>query len=195
MNCDEIQIKIDLELAKSCSEIGRDIKLHIESCEACGAYFEESVILQNVLSKQKFKILPTELDNITFDNIVAASEKSVKKTGFLDSIFSLRWAWIPAAVAAVLIMFSILPNSLNENQNLVSETNGSLTSDNEYWFNDSDEIEPEILMSLIGSGSSMETLAEELFYESEVDDLLGFLTDEEFDMLYDRLNYKNGSIG
>ncbi len=195
MDCNEVQKIIDMGFGENSGEIGFDIKSHIESCEICAAYFEESALLQNVLNKQKFEILPAELDDITFDNIVAALEKSVKKTGFVESVFSLSWAWIPAAAAAVFILFSILPNSLNITQTPFPETTGFLYSDNEYWFNDSDQIEPEILTSLISKDSSPEIIAEELLYEAEVDDLLGSLTEEELDMLYDRLNYKNGSVG
>lgn len=204
MKCKDFQKRIDLELSGSSLDIDSEIKSHIDSCEKCRLYYKEVVKLKEILNDQTFEVLPGELDDITFEKIAKSPRRETAKTGILESIFSLRWAWVPAAVAAIMVMFVVLPNVNNIDDSRIVDREFEFNIDpyiETYDFlkwNDDVVIESEeegtaIVSLLLSDNSDLETLADELILSSEIDDLIETLTDDEFEILYERLQNINGS--
>jgi len=195
MKCDDVQKRIDLELGDSSVDIDFALKSHIESCEKCGLYYKEIVRLREILNSQSFEALPGELDDITFEKIIQSPGPETGKASIFESIFSLRWAWVPAAVAAVIILFLVSPKVNNiENGELTAVQNES-TFLGDGIFVESDEEASALARSLISDDAEIELLADELIFGSEIDDLIETLTDDEFELLYERLGNINGSSG
>jgi hypothetical protein len=105
----------------------------------------------------------------------------------------LRWSWVPAAVAAVLLMLMVLPknNDVGNSDSQVVQNNTIYLGDGV--FVESEEQASALTASLVSDESELDLLADELIYESDVDDLLDSMTDEEFEILYERLKNINGS--
>ena len=187
MNCKDVQRQIDLELKKDSVDVGEAVKAHFETCPGCRNYYRRAVHLGNLLGRQKFEVLPGELDDLTFEKI-AASGRPEKKTGFLQSIFSIRWVWVPVAAAAIFIIFALFPGRVNHNTEI------KLID----WSPSYSTYVPEGLDSTVFSsfeniGDDLEIMEEVLLYDSDVDNLIESLTEEELDILYERLNSKSGS--
>lgn len=193
MKCEDVQKRIDLELSGSSLDIDSEIKLHIDSCEKCGLYYKEVVKLKEILSDQNFEVMPGELDDITFEKIIQSAKPETGKSGLFESIFSLRWAWVPAAVAAIIILFLVSPNI----NNLENGKSSIIQSDSTYLgdgiFIGSEQEASALARSLISADSELELLADELIFGSEIDDLIETLSDDEFEKLYERLGNINGS--
>lgn len=189
MKCKDLKKQIDLALKGDSLELEQSYKSHIDSCDDCREYYNQAVRLAGLLSSQKFEVLPGELDDITFEKI-ALSRKPEKKSGYLQNIFSIRWAWVPAA-AAILIIFALFPKSVNKNGP------DSEIDIIDWWSTFSTSV-PEgldstVLTGIVGSDTDLELLEDVIINNSEVDNLIESLSDEEFDILYERLNSKSGS--
>jgi hypothetical protein len=193
MKCHDIQKKIDLGLSDSSIDIDSRLRSHIESCRECGRYYKEISELREILNRQSFEVLPGELDGITLENIIRSEKPEIRKAGIFQSIFSLRWFWVPAAVAAVLLMLMVLPknNDVGNSDSQVVQNNTIYLGDGV--FVESEEQASALTASLVSDESELDLLADELIYESDVDDLLDSMTDEEFEILYERLKNINGS--
>ncbi len=193
MNCQDVQKRIDLELSGSSIAIDSALMSHIENCEKCGLYYKEIVQLREILKSQSFEVLPGELDDITFEKIIQSPAPATVKAGVFESIFSLRWAWVPAAVAAIIILFLVSPNI----NNLENGKSSIVQSDSTYLgdgiFIGSEQEASALARSLISDDSQLELLADELIFGSEIDDLIETLSDDEFEILYERLGNINGS--
>ncbi|UCE64889.1 MAG: hypothetical protein JSU85_08335 [Candidatus Zixiibacteriota bacterium] len=193
MKCEDVQKRIDLELTGSSLDFDSALKSHIESCEKCGLYYKEVIRLKGILSSQSFEVLPGELDDITFEKIIHSAKPESRGAGVFESIFSLRWVWAPAAAVAIIILFLVSPdiNNLENGKSL------SVQSDSTYLGNgifvESDEEASALAVSLISDNAEIELLADELIFGSEIDDLIETLTDDEFEILYERLGNTNGS--
>ncbi|UCC79626.1 MAG: hypothetical protein JSW64_15400 [Candidatus Zixiibacteriota bacterium] len=191
MKCEDFRKRIDLEFGGSSLEIDSALRSHIESCEKCGLYYKEILRLREILNSQDFEVLPGELDDITFDKIIQSPGREDVKAGILESIFSLRWAWVPAAVAAILVMFVIFPNRVNHDTE--TETVKIIDWSPPFSTYVPEELDSRVLSSFDNIEDDLELMEEVLLYDSGVDNLIESLSDEEFDILYERLNYKSGS--
>jgi len=191
MKCNEVREQIDLQLKCGSHDLEPAYKEHLDSCVDCREYYDQTAGLAELLNSQEFEILPGELDDLTFEKI-AASARPAKKSGYLRNIFSIRWAWIPAA-AAIFIMFTIFPGRVNHD-------NESGTVKIIDWSPSFSTYVPAGLDSTAFSSfniddNDLEILEEEILYNSDVDYIIESLTDEEFDILYERINSKGGSTG
>jgi len=195
MKCDEVREQIDLQLkcgSHDLEPVYPVYKEHLDSCEGCREYYDQAVRLAELLNSQKFEILPGELDDLTFEKIVA-SARPVKKSGYLRNIFSIRWAWVPAAAAAIFILFTVFPGRVNHD----TESGTVKIID---WSPPFSTYVPTGLDSTAFSSfniddNDLEILEEEILYNSDVDNIIESLTDEELDILYERINSKGGSTG
>jgi hypothetical protein len=143
-----------------------------------------------LLGSQKFEVYPGELNDITFERI-AADQYREKKAGYLQNIFSVRWAWIPVAAAAIFIMFFLFPGRVNHDA--TEETMEIIDWSPPFSTHVPEGFDSTTLAGIVGSGNDLELLEEVLLYNSDVENLIESLTDEEFDILYERLNSKSGS--
>ncbi len=191
MKCEDYRKRIDLNFGDSLLEIDSALRSHIESCEKCGLYYREIVQLREVLNSQSFEVLPGELDDITFERIIKSPGRETVKSGILESIFSLRWAWVPAAVAAIFIMFVIFPNRVNHDTE--TETVKIIDWSPPFSTYVPEGLDSTVLSSFDNIGDDLELMEEVLLYDNGVDNLIESLSDEEFDILYERLNSKSGS--
>lgn len=191
MKCEDYQKRIDLELSGSSLDIDSEIKSHIDSCEKCRLYYKEVVKLKEILNYQTFEVLPGELDDITFEKIAKSPRRETAKPGILESIFSLRWAWVPAAVAAIFIMFVIFPGRVDHDTE--SGTIKIIDWSPPFSTYVPEGLDSTVLSSFDNIEDDLELMEEVLLYDSGVDNLIESLSDEELDILYERLNSKSGS--
>jgi hypothetical protein len=195
MKCEDVQKRIELELSDSSIAIDSALMSHIEGCDKCGSYYKEIVRLREILNSQSFEVLPGELDDITFEKIIKSAKPETGKSSVFESIFSLRWAWVPAAVAAIVILFLVSPNINNLENGKSSTARSDSTYVGDGVFVESEQEASTLARSLISDDTEIELLAEELIFGSDVDDLIETLSDEEFEKLYESLGKINGSSG
>jgi len=192
MKCNNVKEQIDLRLKSGSHDLEPAYKEHIESCESCRQYYIQTVQLGELLSSQKFEVLPGELDDLTFEKIII-SARPVKRTGYFRNIFSIRWAWVPAAAAALFIMFTLFPGRVNHD--IESGTVKIIDWNFPFSTNVPAGLDSTAFSSFDIDDNDLELLEEELLYNSDVDNIVESLTDEEFDILYERINSKGGSTG
>lgn len=196
MNCREFRNKIDLKMGNGSFEIEADLMGHMQACESCRLYSEEISVLRDGLIRQRFEVIPGELDDITFENIAALSGKRREATrGIIPSIG--KWAWIPAAAAAIILIAVLIPNMIMTTDNGLTESEiyDPLDWAYEYDIIVSENLGSMVIASLVANETELDQLAEELLSESDFDELLESLTDEELGVLYERIDLINGSAG
>ena len=195
MNCDKVKKTIDSGLISSSVNLNPDVELHIRSCESCGRYYEKTVALQADLNNQSFEIKPGELDGITFDNIKSAVPTNIETQAEPKNSRVLRWIWIPAAVAAVLLVMFIVPNIIPNGEIEVVTYTNNLVLDDELDLALSDGFGSDIVSQLIEDENDLDLLSEELAYDNEINDLIESLTEEELEALDKKLNEFDRSSG
>ena len=195
MKCEKIKKIIDLSLVSGSIDLDSDIRVHIDSCESCRAYYDETLSLQADLSNQKFKVNPGELDGITFENITELADVSETEVTGTRARRSFKWLWAPAAVAAILFIVFIAPNIVpNGDIEIVTYTN-DLVLDNDVDLVLSDGLGSELISQLIEDENDLELLSEELAFDIELNTLLESLTDDELEALDKILNEYDRSSG
>jgi hypothetical protein len=106
-----------------------------------------------------------------------------------------RRAWVPAAAAVAIVALIFAPRILRgpggispvDQQFRNVETTDDLSSI------ESAEDLAYVVESLVDDDSEFDLVAEELMMESDYDDLIDYLSEEELDELYQRIETINGS--
>lgn len=199
MNCREFQEKIDLEFGAAALEIPSELKKHMHGCDSCSAYFSELSRLRESLNEQRFDILPGELDDIIFEKIAQSENSQPERRGLFETIFSgfRRWAWAPAAVIAMIIVLTIIPQFIDRNATIypLDESSGGVEIVDDYALIESYNDLAIVVVSLLEDDAELDWVAEELMLGMDYDELIDDLTDDELRALYDRIEMINGSAG
>jgi hypothetical protein len=195
MNCKAIQEKIDIEFRHGVSEISGDLKAHIENCPVCSSYLRELTGLDNILNRSHFEVRPGELDDLTFEKIVsiASGKKRIRETS--GRIFRLKWALIPAAAAAVIIIAMFIPRMTNTPTVATSNSIDyylPIDENLEETLASSDTLTNQFLLSMAGSSGDLDIVADELLSESDINDILSSLSASEMEALYQKLGNLKG---
>jgi hypothetical protein len=199
MNCREFQQKIDLEFGRGEIEMPSGLKKHLQSCDSCSAYLGTLSRLGEALSKQKFEVLPGELDDITFEKIAQSKRPYPEKRGLFETIFRgfPRWGWAPATAIAAIILLTIVPK-IGERISTIyqlDEPSGVTEIVDEYAGIESDDDLALVVISLLENDTDFVRAAEELMTDMEYDDVIDDLTDDELKALYDKIEIIEGSAG
>lgn len=199
MNCREFREKIDLEFNRGEVEVPSELKKHLQSCDSCSAYSGELARLRESLEKQRFEVLPGELDDITFEKIAQSKRPYPEKRGLFETIFRgfPRWGWAPAAVVAAIILFTIVPK-IGERISTIyqlDEPSGVTEIVDEYAEIESEDDLALVVVSLLENDTDFQWAAEELTTGMDYEDLIDDLTDDELRALYDRIEIIEGSAG
>jgi hypothetical protein len=194
MSCSEFQRQIDIGFKQSGFEISGELLEHIQSCESCSDYLRELETLQEALNQPRSKILPGELDDLTFDKIISPSPELEKVRHSIKIGWLSKWLLAPAVViaAVILIIMFVKPggNNVNEYSGMYIDPYSSFEMDNSIFSSDSLSIK--VLSSMAGNDATLDRVADELLYESNIDDMLGNLTPDELKALYDKLDNHKG---
>jgi hypothetical protein len=199
MNCREFQEKIDLEFSSGEVEMPSDLKKHLQSCDSCSAYSGELARLRESLERQKFEVLPGELDEITFEKIAQSKRPYPEKRGLFETIFRgfPRWGWVLASAIAAIIVFTIVPKigERTSTNYQMDESSGVTEIVDEYAEIESDDDLALVVVFLLENDTDFVWAAEELMADMEYDDLIDDLTDGELKALYDKIEIIEGSAG
>jgi hypothetical protein len=197
MNCSEFQKRLDLEFSSVDSELPPDVEHHLRSCDSCRVYYSKLSAMRETLNHQGFEVVPGELDDITFERISGAEMASVQHESVFEKIKAAigRRAWVPAAAAVAIVALIFAPRILRgpggispvDQQFRNVETTDDLSSI------ESAEDLAYVVESLVDDDSEFDLVAEELMMESDYDDLIDYLSEEELDELYQRIETINGS--
>lgn len=199
MNCKEFQEKADLEFRRGEVEMPSELKKHLKSCDSCSAYLGALSRLGKSLSKQKFEVLPGELDDITFEKIAQSKRPYPEKRGLFETILRgfPRWGWAPAAAIAAIILLTIVPK-IGERISTIyhlDEPSGVTEIVDEYAGIESDDDLALVVVSLLENDTDFVWAAEELMTDMEYDDVIDDLNDDELKALYDKIEIIKESAG
>lgn len=196
MNCDKLRQEIGLAITGERFDFDRGILSHIDSCESCAAYYSELSLLRDSLSEQVFEVLPGELDDITFEKIIGNKYRPRHKSGLFGFFFAglRKWAIAPVAAIVIVVLMNLVPSYQSITDDSMTLTAGdtydwswnelvSLAEDSGFW--------PIVVETFIEDDTEFDFVAEELSLEFE--DALESLTDEELNILYERIDKLNGS--
>lgn len=197
MNCDKCRQEIDLAITGERFDFDRGILSHIDSCENCAVYYSELSLLRDSLNEQVFEVLPGELDDITFEKIIGNKYRPKQKSGVFNFFFSglRRWAIAPVAAIVIVVLMNLVPRYGSVTDDHIALTAGdsydwswnelvSLAEDNGFW--------SIVIETFIEDDTEFDFAADEIPFEFE--DALESLTDEELNMLYERIDKLNGSV-
>jgi len=187
MLCKDVQLQIDERLRKGGPDLPNEIRGHIDSCPVCAAYLAELDSLRPVLDMADLRALPGELDDLTFEKIVAAAGGGRKAVR--PGRFELRWLWVPLAVAAAIALMILIPRLIvNAPSTVALNTTPGITTIG--LINDialSDSLGDEVLAEM-ADDMNMDYIAETLSEGSDIDDLLSGLTQSEMEALGDKID-------
>lgn len=196
MNCDKYRQEIDQAITGERFDFDRGILSHIDSCENCAAYYSELSLLRDSLNEQVFEVLTGELDDITFEKIIGNKYRPRHKSGLFGFFFAglRKWAIAPVAAIVIVVLMNLVPSYQSITDDSMTLTAGdtydwswnelvSLAEDSGFW--------PIVVETFIEDDTEFDFVAEELSLEFE--DALESLTDEELNILYERIDKLNGS--
>ncbi|OGC93477.1 MAG: hypothetical protein A2W25_05685 [candidate division Zixibacteria bacterium RBG_16_53_22] len=188
MNCINARIEIDARLRKGSAELPIDVRCHVDDCPACAAHMAELIKLQSILERTDFRVRPGELDGITFERIAEIAR------GRRPEVIGLKWSrpawlWAPVAVAAAIILVSLIPKLANHVPSTTAINTASSITSAEV-INDiarSEGLGDEFLTEMAGD-MNVEYIAQELIEGSDIEDLLHGLTQSEMKALSDKID-------
>jgi len=196
MNCDDFKKEISLELTGRDFQLLPNLKKHLENCDSCSQWYRDLSAVRDTLNSRSFEISPGELDDLTFEKIIAGDSSKAQNRGFLEILLPAvrKWAWVPAAAAAIAITLLLLPNSPTvpvDDEVIITQSSGtdwsliSEAADSGMW--------SMIVGSLVDDNSDFDLVAEELSRELNFEDELSGLSDDELRALYDNIDQLEGS--
>lgn len=194
-NCRVIRKKLESGFGADLRELRPELKVHLKECADCSRYYRELVELGSALELSQLQVRPGELDDINFENIVKLAGETERAPEKVVRINFLRWAWAPAAAAALILVALLYPRNT-----------GNTDSGNNYWgYTDydysmpldeqivsSDSLSGEVISSLASGTVDFEQAADELLDNSDIDDMLNSLTDSELKALGKRVDNLKG---
>ena len=199
MKCREFRDNIEGLFDAGKYQLRAEMESHLRGCPGCAGFASDLLALQRTLNNQKFTIAPGELDFLDENLILSRMGETAKMPGIRKiNIRFLRWAWIPAAVAAVIILLMVMPGEIRINGDL---TGGYFAGD---YLTDT-EIEARIFQSdslrsiylggLVDYDNEIEQASNELAADADIDEMLDWLSFEELERLDKMLIENEGSAG
>ena len=179
---------------KLSSNISGDLLEHANSCAECSAYLEELEHMRTALNESELKVLPGELDDLTFEKIILADSGRARKYQPARVPWPLKWILAPAAVGVIAVLIVLFSGTGKKNvgdyTGIISDPYSDVAVDSTILSSDSLSIE--LLSSIAGNDADLDHASDELLSESDIDDILGSLTTGELKALYDKLNNLKG---
>lgn len=196
MKCKDIQERIDSEFRQGGVELPEELKSHVQSCPDCASYLKALGRLDQVLASVPLEVQPEELDNLTFERIVDLASSKGKKTGIIENIFKLKWAWIPAAAAAIIIAAIYVPQIIHRSTPTASNhtTDFYMPSDAdlEAALLSSDTLTDQFLSTVAGNSTDLDLVNDELMSGADINDMINSLSNNELEALYKKLDNLKG---
>ncbi len=194
MNCGEFRKRIDSSFAKGEYDISGDLLEHAKSCADCSAYLKELELLKTALNVPELKVLPGELDDLTFEKILLAEPGGARKHQPARVTWPFKWIFAPAAVGVIAVLI-VLFSGIGK-KNVIDYTGISADSYSDVAVDSSilssDSLSIELLSSIAGDDADLDHASDELLSDSNIDDILGTLTNGELEALYDKLDNLKG---
>jgi hypothetical protein len=192
MNCSEFRDTIDSEFKGDIPDLSLELKQHFDSCSACASHLKGFIELRRVLAHDRLEVLPGELDNINFERIISLVSGKEKKQHARDSVFIAwaRWAWIPAAAAAMILMAVLIPRIGTRSDIDYSSAlllYGPTGQQLEDVVASSDSLSREFMSTLLNGAGDIYQAGEELTSGSDINEMLNGLSDTELRTLEERL--------
>ena len=196
MKCKDIQKRIDIEFRQGGFELSEKLNSHVESCPACASYLKALARLDQVLANAPLEIRPGELDDLTFERIVDLASSKGEKTGIFVNIFKLKWAWVPAAAAAIIIAAIYIPQITHK-----STPTASIYTADSYMPSDadleaallsSDTLTDQFLSTIAGNSKDLDLVNDELMSGANINDIINSLSNSELEALYKKLGNLKG---
>ena len=134
---------------------------------------------------------------ITFEKITANEYRSKAESGLLNLVFSgfRRWAIAPVAAVVIVLWLSLAPRY----GNITADRTAITVEDSYDWswnelvsLADDSGLWSTVVETFVEDDSEFDLMADELPLEFE--DALESLTDEELNILYERIDKLNGSV-
>jgi hypothetical protein len=194
MNCAKCQREIDDSMAAKGTVYPPEVSEHLKSCVLCAVYAREVSILQGALDGTSERVVPGELDDITFESILQAASGGKRMTIRRKQPWVIRRGWVPAAAAATIVAIFLAPALFKGAPTSIVTVGTAPAMSSVEIINDiaaSDSLTGEFLVDL-ADDIDLENLADELSGDGNIDDLLRGLTQNEIEALYDRLENLKG---
>ena len=210
MRCKQVQEELSIGWGRKDFAFPGSIKEHLQSCRECSEFLRDLTLLQNALDEPDLSVIPGELDDITFENIIGAEEpvKSVKPS----RAWRLGWVLAPIALVAVIaIVISFthfgITTSNTDVANIASSSRISIAdslADLSYSAIGNTELDlinqivsndtlPDLVISSMANGDSyLDYTIEEIAGQGEVDQILNSMSDDELKALYNKIDQLKG---
>ena len=184
-----------MEFTRGSIELPRDLKIHIEICSECSSYLHELFSLNKALAHSDFEVRPGEMDDLTFEKIESIASERKIRSRVINDIFKIKWAWVPAAAAAIIIAILFVPRMVNK-----PAINGSGDIDFyppnditiEESLTSSDTLANQFLSTMAGDTTELDMASDELMIGSDINDMLNSLSNTELKALYKKLENLKG---
>jgi hypothetical protein len=197
MNCRKFKERLSLEFKRTDSGLPPELDDHIKTCDSCRAYYLGLSGIRENLNREDFEVFPGELDNITFEVISGRGTVSIRQESVFERIKAAvgRRAWVPAVAAVAIVALIFGPRILRGPEEIspVDQQYGNIETTVDYSSIESAEDLAYVVESLVDDASEFELVAEELIMDTDYNDLIDYLSEEELDELYDRIETINGS--
>jgi hypothetical protein len=195
MNCAKFKIQIDSFLSSNSLDLPKNLMSHFERCDECAAYFQDVRALKGVLDDTSLEVRPGELDDITFDQIKVLATEADRKPVNIKNIFSLRWIWVPAVASAAALLIFLYSAKSNQPASSYSDISFGLATsghDFEIQIASSDSLSTRLLSSLAANDADLDKAADVLIGDTNLNDLLNSLNDDELKTLYNKIDNLKG---
>ena len=197
MNCSKFKERLNLEFHSEDSGLPSELDDHIRACDSCRAYYSQLARTREILNRQSFEVRPGELDDITFEKIAGAKPVSIPSESVFDKIKAVvgRRVWVPAVAAAAVVILVFAPRMFKGSNGIYysNQQYGSLETTDDYSSIQSSEDLAYVVESLMDDDSEVDLVADELMMDTDYEDLIDYLSDDELDALYERIETMNGS--
>jgi len=194
MRCKQVQTELSDRLGKKEISFPDSLAEHLRTCSECSEFLRDLTRLQSALIKPELAVLPGELDDITFENIIMSPGKI--KAGKKERSRAWRLGWILAPLTLVAIIagvisfttFSLQPAGIYvaNSYDLISE------HDLIRQIAANDTLPDEVISSLATGDQYLDYAVEEIISQGEVDQILNSMSDDELQALYIKIEELKG---
>jgi hypothetical protein len=189
MNCKDAQFRIDESFMAGQEDLAAEIRKHVDTCRICAGYLAELAELQTLLAGSGPDVHPGELEDLTFEKIVAVADSKGRGKVARSRRFEHRWLWAPMAAAAIIVLTVLIPKFTGDSPSGVAlNTSSDITSTE--LINDIAESDSlgDVVLAEMADDINVDYIAEALIDDSDINDLLHGLTQGEMEALFDKID-------
>jgi predicted anti-sigma-YlaC factor YlaD len=194
MRCEQVRIELSDGLGRKTVSYPDSVRQHLETCPECADYLRQLSLLRNTLDRPDPRVLPGELDEITFENIIQSAGVSKRAIPGRSRAWRLGWVFAPLALVAVIaavISFSNFEG--NRSGVYVAETDGPITEQELIGqIAENDTLPDIVISSMAGDDKYLDSAVEEMIGQAGVDQILDSMSDDELQALYSRIDELKG---